>query len=255
MVTLHDARLPAGQRRDYGLEAAPQRASPVALRFEFTSHERSEGWLRLADADGVACESHRLSVFIAAIPCFTPFVALATEAGPRFAGDLRVGDRVLTRDHGPQEVRWVGRRRFGWRDLGLNPLLRPVRIAAGALGDGLPAADMLVSPNHRFLAALPGQPLTDATERLWHAHALIGRQGISRVDAQTADYVQLLFDRHELLLSEGCWSESFQPSASRLAALVPAQRAELLANLPALVSADEAGFAEVRPEVSGDEIA
>ena len=252
-MTLHDTRLPAGHQQGYDDDGAPQVASPVTMRFEFASHERNEGWLRLADSDGVAHESHRLSEFIAAIPCFTPCVSLATEAGPRLAGALRVGDRVLTRDNGPQEVRWIGRRQLGWRDLGLNPTLRPVRIAAGALGDGVPAADMLVSPNHRFLAALPGQSLTDATERLWQARALIGRQGIARVDAQTADYVQVLLDRHELVLSDGCWSESFQPSGPRIAALAPAQRAELMDKLPELSLADDAVFAPVRPEATGAE--
>jgi len=252
-MTLHDARLPAGHQQGHDDDGAPLVASAVTLRFEFASHERNDGWLRLADHEGVAHESHRLSEFIAAIPCFTPSVTLTTQAGPRSAGALRVGDRVQTRDHGLQEVRWVGRRQFGWRDLGLNPALRPVRIAAGALGDGVPAADMLVSPNHRLLAALPGQSLTDATERLWQARALIGRQGIARVDARSAEYVQVLLDRHELVLSQGCWSESFQPNGPRLAALAPAQRAELLGRLPEHSLAGDVEFAPVRPEATGDE--
>lgn len=250
-MTLHDSRLPAGLREGDEADGAPMGTASAVLRLEFSSHERTDGWLRLASVDGSVQQSHRLADFVASVPCFTPHVALATESGPVFAGALQPGQRVLTRDHGPQEVRWVGRRSFGWRDLGLNPLLRPVRIAAGALGDGVPAADMLVSPNHRFLATMPGQELTDATERLWQARALIGRAGVHRVDAPTVDYVQVLLDRHELVMAEGSWCESFQPSGARLAALAPAARANLLAQLPSLVTAEQPEFALVRPEVSG----
>ncbi|WP_372840206.1 Hint domain-containing protein [Phaeovulum sp.] len=245
---LHHSRLPAGGREHEQSETASPDAAFVAMRFAFTSYERNEGWLRPADADGFGGEAVRLSEFVAALPCFTPQIAIATETGPQLAGDLQVGARVLTRDHGPQAVHWVGRRRFGWRELGLNPALRPIRIAAGALGDGVPAADMLVSPNHRFLAALPGQRLTDETERLWQARALLGREGVTRVDAPHVEYVQLLLDRHELVLSEGAWSESFQPSAARLAALAPAARAEILAKVPALQGDAADVFASVRPE-------
>ncbi len=248
-MTAHDSRPPAGQDGREEAESAPLDAAPAELRFEFSSHQRSDGWLRIAGADGVVRQSHRMADFIAAIPCFTPFVALATEAGPCFAGALKPGQRVMTRDHGLQEVRWVGRRSFDWRALGLNPALRPVRIAAGALGDGMPAADMLVSPNHRFLAAAPGQALNDATERLWQARRLVGQAGIARTDCRAVDYVQVLLDRHELVLAEGCWSESFQPSGPRLAALAPEARDDLVAQLPDLAADAAPAFALVRDEV------
>ena len=63
---------------------------------------------------------------------------------------LRVGDLVLTEDHGPQPLVWVGARSLGPADLAANPALQPVRIAAGALGLGLPARDLVVSPQHRL---------------------------------------------------------------------------------------------------------
>ncbi len=245
---LQYSRLPAGGREQKKTETESPDAAFVGMRFEFTSYERTDGWLHPADADGCAGQGIRLSEFVAAIPCFTPQVAIATESGSQLAGNLQAGARVLTRDHGAQTVHWVGRRRFGWRELGLNPALRPIRIVAGALGDGVPAADMLVSPNHRFLAALPGQYLTDETERLWQARSLLGREGVTRVDAPQIEYVQLLLERHELVLSEGAWSESFQPSAARLAALAPESRAEILAKVPALLGGAADIFAPVRPE-------
>jgi hypothetical protein len=252
-MTVHDTRLPAGSQGHDAADGSAMAEAVKSVRLEYSSQERSDGWLRWAGEDGVSRESRRLAEFIAAIPCFTPYVALATDRGPCFATKLRPGDRVVTRDHGLQEVRWVGQRRFGWRDLGLNPTLRPVRIAAGALGNGVPAADMLVSPNHRFLAAMPGQKLTDATEQLWQARELIGREGVHRVDCTDIEYVQILLDRHELVLSEGAWSESFQPSGARLAALAPEAQAELRAQMPELAQTEPERFAVVRPEALGAE--
>ncbi|WP_305884600.1 Hint domain-containing protein, partial [Limimaricola litoreus] len=43
--------------------------------------------------------------------CFTAGTRIATPFGPRRAEDLAVGDLVLTRDHGPQPLRWTGSRR------------------------------------------------------------------------------------------------------------------------------------------------
>ena len=44
--------------------------------------------------------------------CFAAPTAIATPDGPRLAGDLRVGDRVLTLDDGPQRVAWEN-----WQDV------------------------------------------------------------------------------------------------------------------------------------------
>jgi len=117
----------------------------------------------------------------------------------------------------------------------------------------VPSADLLVSPNHRILAALPGQPLTDSTERLWQARNLLGRAGIAQADCRAVDYIQILLGRHELVLADGCWSESFQPTGARLAALSVAARDALAAQIPGVASEAPPAFSLVRPEaVTGD---
>ena len=62
-------------------------------------------------------------------PCFTPGTLITTPEGPRRVEEIRVGDLVTTMDHGPQPVRWIGRRTVGAMDG-----FAPVRIEAGALG-------------------------------------------------------------------------------------------------------------------------
>ena len=44
------------------------------------------------------------------IICFTPDTAIETPFGPRPIQDLRPGDLILTKDHGPQPLRWIGSR-------------------------------------------------------------------------------------------------------------------------------------------------
>ena len=85
------------------------------------------------------------------VPCFTSGTQIETPNGPRAVETLSVGDEVLTLDHGPQHIRWIGTRHLSRDDLIAKHKLLPVRIKAGALGNGLPHRDLLVSPQHRML--------------------------------------------------------------------------------------------------------
>lgn len=164
------------------------------------------------------------------VPCFTPHVEIATPAGLVPAAQLRPGDPVLTRDNGIQPVAWVGTRRLGSRDLQSMPQLAPVKVRAGALGGGMPASDMILSPNHRVLVQT-----ASAEERITAVQTLLGRPGIERLPMWGgADYLHFAFEQHELVLSNGCWSESFQPAVSTLSSLETAQREELLTLFPEL---------------------
>lgn len=194
------------------------------LRLEFDSHDEGDGTIRGADSDGAPLFEGRIASFLSAIPCLTAEVSVATREGARAIGDLAPGAQVMTRDNGLQTLRWIGARRFDGGCLALNPLLRPIRIAAGALGAGLPLRDLTVSPNHRMLTPGPGGEARVA------ARDLVGLDGVAIVDApEGVTYLQLLFDRPEMLLCDGVWTESFDPTPVALAAFDAAQRAELLA--------------------------
>lgn len=217
--------------------------APRELRLSYTGYEQSEGAVSARDGEGVPLFAADLRHFAQAVPCFTPLSEIATREGFCPVAELQVGQRVITRDSGAQTIRWIGRRRFGWRALALNPFLRPVRIARGALGNDLPERDILVSPNHRFLTALPGE----GGERLSTARDLVGLNGITVEGTSTVDYVQILLDRHELLLGDGCWSESYQPSAASLAVQPEAARQELCALLGEAAQAPAEIYQPVRP--------
>lgn len=172
------------------------------------------------------------------IPCFTPGTTIATPRGERLVEDLVEGDRIITRDNGIQEIRWVGQKEMSGRALlGANHL-QPVLIKAGALGHGLPERDMMVSPNHRLLVANDRTQLYfEENEVLAAAKYLVGTPGIQTVDAMKVSYIHFMFDRHEVVLSNGAWTESFQPGDYSLKGLGSGQRAEIMELFPDLSTA------------------
>jgi Hint domain len=180
------------------------------------------------------------------IPCFTPGTLIQTDRGEVLVEAIVPGDRVLTRDRGYQAVRWVGRRHLTKDDLGVTPHLVPVRIERGALGPDMPSRDMQVSPQQRLLVQGPRTKLLfGETEVLVPALHLIGYPGIGRADVAITDYIHIMCDRHEVIWSDGIWTESFQPGDQTLAGLDAAQRGELQEIFPAL-RARSGGFAAAR---------
>jgi hypothetical protein len=86
-----------------------------------------------------------------------------------------------------------------------------------------------VSPNHRILVRDH-----DGEEVLAAAKQLVGNDGIEEVDAMGVTYFHLMFERHEVILSDGLWTESFQPSDYALGTVGNEARAEILALFPEL---------------------
>ncbi|MGH1465305.1 MAG: Hint domain-containing protein [Cognatishimia sp.] len=184
------------------------------------------------------------------VPCFTPGSQIATDMGLKNVEDIEVGDRVITRDHGSQVVRWTGKRDLTDQDLKTSPFLRPICISAGALGPDLPHKDMLVSPNHRILISdQKAQMLLGASEVLVAAKHLVGSEGVTRADVTEICYVHLLCDRHEILWSDGIWSESFQPGVQAMAGLNAPQRSEIYTLFPDLKDAPATIFKTARTVV------
>lgn len=172
------------------------------------------------------------------VPCFTKGTSIATEHGPTAVEQLRVGDRVQTADHGLQPVRWIGQVRLGPAELALRPELRPVRIRAGALGEGVPERDLMVSPQHRVIVrSRIAQRMFQTEEVLIPAIKLVGVEGIS-IDRSMDHvcYLHLMFDRHEVIFSEGAATESLFAGPQVLEHLGSAALDELTVLFPELMS-------------------
>ncbi len=191
--------------------------------------------------------------------CFTPGTLIETDAGLVPVEDLAVGDRVLTLDNGFEPVRWTGRRSFSAAELTRRPELCPVRIRASAMAPGWPAADLVVSPQHRVLVSHACMAILHAEAQvLVAAEHLIDGRGITREPAGAGvTYIHFMFDRHEVVLSNGAWSESFNADRRSMGLVGEAQRAEILAIFPGLARAG-GGLRyrpTVRPVIKGHEIA
>ncbi|WP_304951118.1 Hint domain-containing protein [Sulfitobacter sp.] len=169
------------------------------------------------------------------VPCFTAGSLIATAKGETPVEHLKAGDAVITRDHGMQKVSWVGARQLTAAELVVYPHLRPVLITAGALGAGTPERDLIVSPNHRiFLSDARSMLHFGQDEVLVAAKHLVNGDTIRTFTPPSVQYVHLMFESHQLVLSDGAWTESFQPGVETLQSIGQAQRDEILALFPAL---------------------
>ena len=167
--------------------------------------------------------------------CFAAGTMILTDRGEIAVEDLSPGDMVITRDHGPQPLRWVGAQVFDltWP---AAERLRPVRIRAGALGQGLPHADLVVSPQHRVLVrSAIAQKMFGAPEVLVAAKQLLQVEGIDLAeDLDAITYVHFLFDRHQVVFSNGAETESLFTGPEALKTVGRAARDEILAIFPQL---------------------
>lgn len=166
--------------------------------------------------------------------CFTTGTQIKTRDGEVPVETLRTGQMVLTRDAGFQPMRWLGEQHFGADVLRAKPHLAPIRIRSGALGQGLPEHDLIVSPQHRMLITHEAASLWfDTDEVLVAAKDLVGLEGVDVVFPEDGiTYVHVLFDRHEIISGNGAWSESFQPGDQSLSGLDHAQRHEIAQIFP-----------------------
>ena len=199
----------------------------------------------------VATISFRPTIFDLPINCFTSGTLIRTAAGESLVEDIRVGDLVMTRDNGLQAVRWIGARPVTGPEISANPALAPVRIAAGALGPNLPTQDLLVSQQHRVLvrSAIAAR-MFGASELLVAAKHLTEVEGIDILtDAPGVTYVHLMFEAHEILVSNGAETESLYPGPQALLALGDAAH-EIFTLFPQLRDAFDA-FPGARPFVAG----
>lgn len=174
------------------------------------------------------------SIDNSSVVCFTRGTEIATREGMIKVEDLEVGDSVLTRDHGFQHLRWIGSKKVA-----VAGDVAPIYFPAGSIGNQW---DISVSPQHRMLINHPICEILFAEgEVLVPAVHLLDIPGVRKWQNGTVEYFHLLFDRHEIVYSNGCWSESFHPGDTALRALSPQARQEVLGLFPQLTDSKASG--------------
>jgi hypothetical protein len=168
--------------------------------------------------------------------CLSKGTLIGCPNGDRLIERLMIGDLVATRDRGAIPIRWIGCRRFGQSDFKKNPMLLPVRILAGALGDGRPVRDLVVSRQHRVLVQSKiAERMFGEAEVLIPAIKLTALPGIFVDEAVTSiEYFHVLFDGHEVIYAEGSPTESLFPGPEALKSVSFEARQEILWILPEL---------------------
>ncbi|MDF3854574.1 Hint domain-containing protein [Paracoccus sp. P2] len=193
------------------------------------------GVMRLSEDTGVATIGFRAEIFESEIVCFTRGTLIECAEGPRPVESLRIGDLVRTLDNGLKPLRWIASCRLG-RELKATPKLRPIRIRAGALGQGVPSSDLLVSPQHRILVrSRVAMRLFGTAEVLVAAKQLLMLDGVDIAqDLEAVEYFHFAFDRHEVVFANGAEAESLYPGTQALKAIGRSAREELFALFPDL---------------------
>ncbi len=169
--------------------------------------------------------------------CFARGTRIATPAGAQAIETLRAGDLVATSDGRAEPIVWIGRRAVSAAAMTETPGMRPVRIAAGALGNGLPLRDLLVSPQHRILirSEIVARMLDGPREALVAAKHLVGLPGIAIDETSRGiEYWHIMCRGHEVVLAEGSAAETLLPGTEALKALGYRARRELRTLFPDL---------------------
>lgn len=174
-------------------------AAAVAVYLLPLGHIAPEDELRLVGIDRHAGTRRLAEVACASFTCGT-HVALGSGAQVPVES-LEPGDRVLTRDAGPQPLRWVGR-----TALRATGRFAPVLIREGALHN---ARDLWLSPDHRvFVWQREDRVGAGRAELMVKVRHLINGDTVVQGEGGFVDYVQLAFDDHQIVYAEGIAAES-----------------------------------------------
>ena len=231
--------LPSGETVEALLLAEVEEGSLAALHLHALAPIPPKAPLRLVGIDRAAAQTRFADLASAS---FTRGTAITLHDGRQADIEtLEIGTRVLTRDGGAQPVRWIGR-----STLRATGPFAPILIRNGVLNN---ARDLLLSPAHRLFVYQREDLLgLGRAEVLVQARHLVDGRGVVQVEGGFIDYVQLVFDAHQIVYAEGIAAESLMLD-TRSRAAVPDEVARRLtqgAVLPRDYELDEApeGVAE-----------
>ncbi|MGC1504983.1 MAG: Hint domain-containing protein [Sulfitobacter sp.] len=141
--------------------------------------------------------------------CFAAGTQISTPSGDKTVEMLSIGDMVLTQTGASVPVKWVGYQTV--RKLFSGAKMQPVRIGAGALGDGLPHSDLTVTADHGMI--IDGLVI--------NASALVNGDTIDFVPLSElpdqVTYYHVETDAHDVILANGAPAETFMDASGRSA--------------------------------------
>ena len=174
-------------------------------------------------------------VLLNMVPCFVAGTLIETREGKMPVEVLEAGDMILTRDEGFQPLRWIGQ-----RSVPATGKMAPIEIAANTFGTH---NVLRVSPLHRImLQDEMAELLFGESEVLVAAKELVNDQSVRVREGGTVTYVHLLFDQHQIVISNGLESESFLPGGQITNLFEEEAVAEICAIFPELDPQTGSGY-------------
>ncbi|MGE0222624.1 MAG: Hint domain-containing protein [Acetobacteraceae bacterium] len=141
-----------------------------------------------------------------AVPCFAAGTRIATETRDAVVETLRPGDKVRVFPCGAlREIVWIGHRHVDCRRHPNPRAVQPVQIEAGTFGPGLPARDLLLSPDHALYFEGVLIPV----------RCLVNGDTVAPMDVDTVTYYHVELTGHDILLTEGLPAESYLDTGDR----------------------------------------
>jgi hypothetical protein len=139
--------------------------------------------------------------------CFYPGTNVRTPAGDVAVETLKSGDLVTLTNGRTAPISWLGRQTVSTKFADPMRVL-PIRIKANALGESLPARDLLISPDHAILV----------DDILVQAGALVNGLSIVRETdvPETFTYYHVEVADHSLVLAENLAAETFVDNVDRM---------------------------------------
>ncbi len=138
-------------------------------------------------------------------PCFAEGTCILTEQGDVAVEHLRLGDTVVLADGRTAPIIWLGHRRIDLTRHAQPEQARPILIEAGAIADGVPARDLLVSPDHALYL----------DKHLIPAKTLINGATIRQIAARSVTYYHVELPAHAVLYAEATPAESYLETGNR----------------------------------------
>jgi hypothetical protein len=137
-------------------------------------------------------------------PCYVTGTRVLTTLGEVAVEDLAVGDLVVTAAGEARPITWIGYKRIE------RPMRaqRPVRVLAGAFGDGLPTRDLMLSPGHAVCVDVMGEVFVPIDN-------LINGATVAQVEVDEVTYWHVELESHDVLLAEGLPAESYMDIGNR----------------------------------------
>jgi hypothetical protein len=137
--------------------------------------------------------------------CFASGTLIRTARGEVAVEELSVGDEAVTASGAVRPIVWIGHRRIER----LSRDERPVRVMAGAFGDGLPERDLVLSPGHAVCVGVVEEAFVPIIE-------LVNGATIVREDVSEVTYWHVELESHDVLLAEGLPCESYLEMDNRV---------------------------------------